>query len=155
MNIQKSFGIVNRDLGLLAPFVKDKATSAIINAREAGYPVSIFEGFRTPYRQDLLYTQGRTMPGKIVTNAKAWRSWHQYSLAVDVAFYMNGKWSWDGDFDKVAPFFIDQGFKWLDPQEQSHFQIDGGFDIDYAYSITKEFGVQTLWAVVKAKLGLI
>lgn len=43
----------------------------------------IYEGYRSPERQDELYAQGRTKPGKIITNARAWQSSHQYSRAFD------------------------------------------------------------------------
>lgn len=44
----------------------------------------VVEGWRSPTRQMQLYRQGRTRPGQIVTNAKAWESPHQYGLAVDI-----------------------------------------------------------------------
>ncbi|SVE43245.1 uncharacterized protein METZ01_LOCUS496099, partial [marine metagenome] len=38
---------------------------------------------RTYAEQDDLYEQGRTEPGKIVTNARGGKSWHNFGLAID------------------------------------------------------------------------
>lgn len=61
------------------------------------------EVLRSEARQAELYAQGRSKPGKIVTNAKAWGSGHQYGLSVDVVLILDGKEaSWDTvcDYDK-------------------------------------------------------
>lgn len=63
---------------------------------------------RTFAEQDILYAQGRTTPGKIVTNAKGSQSYHCYGLAIDIVLIvdMNGdekfetaSWDIDSDFD--------------------------------------------------------
>lgn len=75
--------------------------SAEVNRRleAAGIPLADYEGFRTPQRQAVLYARGR-IPGhgelgKTATRAKAWRSFHQYGLAVDKVFRVDGKWTWN------------------------------------------------------------
>jgi peptidoglycan L-alanyl-D-glutamate endopeptidase CwlK len=58
---------------------------------------------RTFAEQDAIYAQGRTKPGKIVSNAKGGLSLHNYGLAVDIVLIVDGKEaSWDvkKDFDK-------------------------------------------------------
>ena len=52
-------------------------------ALKAGINPYIYEGFRSRARQDELYAIGRTAPGKIVTQAKAGQSFHNYGLAFD------------------------------------------------------------------------
>lgn len=52
--------------------------------------------------QNELYAQGRTKPGKIVTNAKAGDSIHQYSCAMDFAILKDGKTTWDKQYYRVA-----------------------------------------------------
>lgn len=49
-----------------------------------GIGVKVLEIYRPPERQEQLYRQGRSAPGKIVTYAKAYESPHQWGLAVDV-----------------------------------------------------------------------
>lgn len=51
-----------------------------------GYEMAILEGYRSPERQDMLAKEGAH-----VTSAKAYQSYHQYGLAADCAFLLNGK----------------------------------------------------------------
>ena len=81
------------------------------------------EVIRSPQRQDELYAQGRSKPGKIVTNAKAWESAHNFALAVDYCLLIDGKeasWNTVLDYDKdgiadwteVANVFKEHGWAW-------------------------------------------
>lgn len=78
---------------------------------------------RTREEQDALYAQGRTKPGKIVTNAKFGQSFHSYGLAFDFVLLINGKeisWDikkdWDGDniadWMEVVNIFKKHGYTW-------------------------------------------
>jgi peptidoglycan L-alanyl-D-glutamate endopeptidase CwlK len=67
-----------------------------------GHPMMVTDGVRTTQQQQLLYAQGRTVPGKIVTQADGvvHRSNHQLhddglGHAVDMTFLVNGLPSWD------------------------------------------------------------
>lgn len=85
--------------------------------------------YRSRKEQQALYDQGRTKPGKKVTNAKPGRSYHNYGLAFDIVLLYdndgNGTFeeaSWDmvrdGDSDKkadwseVVEFFKSKGWEW-------------------------------------------
>lgn len=61
-----------------------------------GHPICVTSGIRTAAEQAALYAQGRTTPGKIVTDADGIRtlSNHQRGTAFDVAFLQDGKPSW-------------------------------------------------------------
>jgi peptidoglycan L-alanyl-D-glutamate endopeptidase CwlK len=48
-------------------------------------PIEVDTALRTPGAQDTIYAQGRTMPGKIVTNAKGYQSNHVIGCAADIA----------------------------------------------------------------------
>jgi peptidoglycan L-alanyl-D-glutamate endopeptidase CwlK len=85
----------NVDASILHPVFRDALAGLVSDLAKADIPLFVFEGVRTPVRQTYLYAQGRTRPGKIVTYAKAWHSYHQYGLAVDMVFGGAGKWSWD------------------------------------------------------------
>lgn len=52
---------------------------------------------RSPQEQDTLYAQGRTTAGKIVTNAKAYQSPHNFTpaQAFDFFFQKGGKAIWN------------------------------------------------------------
>lgn len=51
-----------------------------------GYDLALLEGYRSPERQAMLAAQGPH-----VTSADAFQSYHQYGLAADVAFWLDGK----------------------------------------------------------------
>ena len=69
---------------------------------ELGHPMVVTDGLRSLEQQAFLYAQGRTKPGKVVTNADGVRakSNHQakddgLGYAIDCAFLVNGRPSWD------------------------------------------------------------
>lgn len=64
--------------------------------RAQGLDIYLYEGARTPWRQAELYARGRTQgePGKTVTSAEPWESFHQYGLAADWVFGGPGNWYW-------------------------------------------------------------
>lgn len=56
----------------------------------------VFEGYRSVSRQKWLYGQGRTRPGKKVTNTPV-PGFHGYGLAADVVWWdKEGRPRWDG-----------------------------------------------------------
>ena len=56
-----------------------------------------YEGARSPQRQAQLYARGRTSgePGKTVTHAGPWDSFHNYGMAADFVFMVDGRWTWE------------------------------------------------------------
>lgn len=142
----------NRDIGLLYHPFAQKVTKALDECFELGYPLCIFEGYRSPERQDYLYEQGRTRPGKIVTQRQAWGSWHQYGLGCDVALYREGKWSWDFKYADIKLPFLSAGLQSLHPFEDGHFQLTGGLDIKYAADLSRNHGLPRLWMEISQTL---
>jgi peptidoglycan L-alanyl-D-glutamate endopeptidase CwlK len=53
---------------------------------------AIISGHRTFAQQSTLYEQGRSKPGKIVTNARAGHSNHNFALAYDIGIFAEGKY---------------------------------------------------------------
>ncbi len=86
MNDNKNKLKPNRDWELLAPFFAQKLRSAIAECQAEGYPVELFEGYRSGERQEWLYESGRTRDGKIITYARAGESVHGLGLGADVVF---------------------------------------------------------------------
>ena len=80
---------------VLHPAVRHRMRAVRDALHAEGHPFEIFEAFRTPQRQADLYAQGRTAPGRIVTKAPPWSSYHQYGLACDFVLFDDGQWSWD------------------------------------------------------------
>ncbi len=147
---------VYRDLQLLYIGFSNRLQKAVAKCHESGYMVEPFECWRSPKRQDFLYEQGRSRPGRIITNSKAWRSWHQYSCATDFAFKKDGKWSWDGDFRGAGAVFVREGLEWSGDFEQCHVQFTGGLNIVAAEAMMHEYGLPRVWMEIEfaaKKLG--
>ncbi len=153
MDSRKPLAYRNVNWDDMAPFAAARAKIAIAECNEHGYPVAMFEGQRSNQRQDALYAIGRTEPGKKVTNAKAGDSWHQYGLAIDIAYFDGKKWYWPKEeeaWEKPAAIFENHGFEWLFPYERVHFQITCGVRIYEAKTYVKN--LQELWDLVESRL---
>ena len=105
---------------------------------------------RTFAEQDALYAQGRTKPGRKVTNAPGGKSYHNYGLAIDIVMILdkdgNGTYesaSWDTklDFDgdgesdwiEVVEIFKRYGWVWGGDwkfYDAPHFQKTFGYTIN-------------------------
>jgi hypothetical protein len=53
-----------------------------------------YSGHRSIPSQEKLYAQGRTSPGKVVTNARGGQSPHNYGMATDWTIWINGEPQW-------------------------------------------------------------
>lgn len=90
-----SFGKTNRLVGV-HPELVDKVTKILSAMELLGFPMMVTEGVRTQERQQELYAQGRTAPGKIVTylDGTVRKSNHQakadgFGHAVDCCFLVD------------------------------------------------------------------
>ncbi|MCC3154585.1 M15 family metallopeptidase [Hymenobacter sp. BT770] len=100
--------------------------------RLLGLPV-ITECYRSVGRQDELYAQGRTKPGKIVTYKRGGESKHNWlpCSALDVAFLLpNGETSWSGlllskfaRLIKAADARVHWGGDWPGFKDWPHFEV--------------------------------
>jgi|TARA_Y100001934_G_scaffold171878_1_gene203863 peptidoglycan L-alanyl-D-glutamate endopeptidase CwlK len=112
---EKSWDLVSdKRISKLHPLVREKAKEFIIRAeKELGKKLRVVSGLRTWDEQARLYAQGRTLPGKIVTNAKPGQSLHNYGLAIDVVEIKDGKALWNNpDWEKIARLGKSIGFEW-------------------------------------------
>lgn len=85
----------SRSLDDLLPWVKTKAEAFIAACANEGIDVLITSTYRDSESQDALFAQGRTKPGKIVTNARGGYSWHNWRCAFDFVPLVNGKAQWE------------------------------------------------------------
>lgn len=102
---------------------------------------------RTFVEQNRLYAQGRSLPGKIVTNAKAGDSFHNYGQAVDVVLLIDGKeisydMLEDFDFDGTADWGeivqIFKKYKWSWGGDfKGKFKDFPHFEFSFGYTITQ------------------
>lgn len=109
------------------PMVRQLLDSGQQTILSTGWIFFITDGFRSFDEQTSLYAQGRTKPGKIVTNAKAGQSPHNYGLGVDLAFQKHGVLSYDKQlYDKIYPIARNLGFElgvdWTNFIDKPHFE---------------------------------
>ena len=82
-----------------------------------GRKLIITTTYRSPAEQQVLYAQGRTAPGQIVTQldgvTKLSNHNHQPSRALDFAVTIGGVITWDeAEYKKAGPYFRVRGLKW-------------------------------------------
>lgn len=128
--------MANKRLEDLHPVVRKKAEEFLQLCKEKGMNVLIYDTLRTFEEQDELYAQGRTKPGKKVTNARAGYSYHNYGLAFDCVPMVNGKTAWDrlDLFQKMGlvgkSVGLEWGGDWTKFRDYPHFQWTNGLTID-------------------------
>jgi len=121
-----------RDLNELLPEVKKGAELFLEECKRQGLNVLITETYRSQERQNYLYEQGRTRPGKKVTWTK--KSKHTSRRAFDICKNVRGKEydNSDGFFKKCADIAVSIGFTagyYWDKQDMPHIQLDVGSHI--------------------------
>lgn len=100
-------------IATLRPEVRPFARALVHRAAEEGIKVKIISGLRTYAEQDKLYAQGRTKPGKIVTNARGGYSNHNFGIAFDVGVFEASKYLEESPlYHKVGAIGIDLGLNW-------------------------------------------
>lgn len=122
----------NKRIETLHPLLRDRVKSFIQAAANKGIFLRVTSAKRSFSEQDDLYAQGRTKPGKVVTNAKGGESYHNYGLAFDVVPMMDGKPVWNDDelWQRVGrigkSFGFTWGGDWVSFPDKPHFQDDFG-----------------------------
>lgn len=120
-----------RDRKALHPLLQQKITELEKLCEKGGLKIGIGECLRTVAEQDALYAQGRTEPGKRVTNARGstYSSQHQWGIAFD--FYRDdgtGAFNEKGDFfTKVGSLAktlgLGWGGDWKSPVDKPHLYL--------------------------------
>lgn len=128
--------INSRSLDDLIPPAKQRVEVFLAAAKAAGIDLLVTSTYRDNESQNALYAQGRTTPGKIVTNAKAGQSFHNYRCAVDVVPLVAGKPRWDVKdqvWQTVGKLGKEAGLEWAGDwkrfKEYPHFQYTGGLTL--------------------------
>lgn len=93
-----------------------------------GLVFKIISGTRTYDEQNRLYAQGRTLPGKIVTNARGGFSNHNFGVAWDIGIFKNGEYIEESELYKSAGAIgkqqgLEWGGDWDSFQDEPHFQV--------------------------------
>ncbi len=130
----------SKSLDDLHPVVRDKATIFLKKCKDVGIYLLVTSTLRDFEAQTILYAQGRTAPGAIVTKAKAGESMHNYALAFDVVPVADGKPVWGSSstkdlalWNKVGTIGEECGLEWAGRwksfPELAHFQYTGGLTL--------------------------
>lgn len=121
-------------LAPLEPSFASAVRAAQATLEPAGIFLCVYSGLRTSDEQNADFGRGRTLPGSIVTNARAGQSMHNYGLAADIVPYLQGQ---DGalDWNSSSPRFLAMvaalkseglawGGDWVHFKDMDHFQSD-------------------------------
>ena len=132
--------INSRSLDELNPKVKDLALKLIDACANVGIAIIITSTYRDAESQTALYNQGRTPESKakgekIVTNARAGQSYHNYRVAFDVVPTIAGKAIWNdiGTWQTIGKIGVGLGLEWAGNwktfKEFPHFQFTNGLTL--------------------------
>lgn len=124
--------INSRKLEDLTPEARKRAEAFAAACKAKGIDVLFTCTYRDSESQAALYAQGRTAPGKKVTNAKPGQSFHEYRVAFDFVPIVNGKPQWNdtATFEKCGAIAEACGLEWAGRwksfNELAHCQFTGG-----------------------------
>ena len=117
-----------QNIATLLPPVQPLAQSLIADAATAGISIKIISGTRTYEEQDALYEQGRTKPGRIVTNARGGYSNHNFGVAFDIGVFEGGRYIDESPAYKAVGALgkqlgLEWGGDWKSIQDEPHFEL--------------------------------
>jgi peptidoglycan L-alanyl-D-glutamate endopeptidase CwlK len=119
----------------LQPQVRSAVEKVLADAEKAGLDILISQGLRTFAEQQRLFDQGRTKPGKVVTNAEPGESYHNFGLALDFVTVVKGKavWAVGKEWKRFVAISKKHGFEWGGDwktfQDNPHLQLTGGLSL--------------------------
>lgn len=115
-------------IATLLPEVRPYARALIHKAGEQGISIKAISGTRTYAEQDALYAQGRTKPGKKVTNARAGHSNHNFGIAFDIGVFDGTRYVPESSSYKAIGALgrelgLTWGGDWTSIRDEPHFQL--------------------------------
>jgi len=137
-------------LSKVHPALAERVKTLASNLLNHNINIEVVQGLRTFEQQNALFAQGRTTPGKRVTNARGGQSNHNYGLAVDVCPFKNGQPDWDDDgaFEIIGSeakkLDLEWGGDWQRFPDRPHLEL-GGLTIKECYHLHRQGGLQAVW----------
>ena len=127
-------------IATLLPQVRPIARALVQKAAAAGISIRVISGLRSYEEQAALYAQGRTAPGKKVTNARAGYSNHNFGIAFDVGVFEGNKYLPESPkYKAVGALGMDLGLEWggnwKTIVDQPHFQLRPTWAADESESL--------------------
>lgn len=154
---------INTDrLSKVHPWLSSVMHQVIGACATQGVPVLITQGLRTWQEQDALYGQGRTSPGKKVTNARGGQSYHNFGLAVDFvpvdaigkADWNVGHPAWSIVVGIAKQHNLEWGGDWVSFKDFPHLQVTAGLTLPMLRKIYSTGGLDACWKALDQRLGL-
>ena len=127
--------INSRSLSDLNPKVAALCSEFISRCKAQKIDIVITSTYRDAEAQNALYAQGRSLPGKKVTNAKSGQSFHNWRVAFDFVPIVNGKARWDDTalFTQCGEIAENLGLewagRWVKFKELAHCQYTHGLSL--------------------------
>jgi peptidoglycan LD-endopeptidase CwlK len=117
-----------RVIATLLPEAQPYARALIAKAAASGIAIKLLSGLRTYDEQNDLYAQGRTKPGKVVTNARGGYSNHNFGIAFDIGVFEGSRYLDESPkYKAVGVLGMDLGLEWggnwKTIQDEPHFQL--------------------------------
>ena len=158
-------------LALVCPALAAKIRQMADILLEQDIQLRVTQGLRSWNEQAKLYEQGRTTPGKIVTNAAPGHSWHNFGLACDclplgaVGVDWNSSHpQWKLMEDIGSSLGLTVGAKFRTFPDAPHFQLEGKLSVspdEETRQIFTQGGMLAVWEaagfsispVLQAKTG--
>ncbi len=142
-----------------APLLQIKVKAAMDYLAPFGVFFRVAQGLRDATPQTALYAQGRTSPGRIVTNARAGYSNHNFGMAVDCYPFLKGSTGALELNDPTVPVFqqmvhgvslqgLAWGGLWSHPKDCPHFQLANVpvTPLDSDRALLASGGLHAVWA---------
>jgi peptidoglycan LD-endopeptidase CwlK len=112
----------------LQPRVQTYARTLVHSAAASGIEIKVTSGLRTYAEQDVLFAQGRTKPGRKVTNAKGGESNHNFGIAFDIGVFEGSSYLPESPaYDAVGvlgkELGLEWGGDWVRIVDKPHFQL--------------------------------
>ena len=102
-----------KNIATLVPDAQVQAREFLKQVRAAGINARIIGGTRTFAEQDALFAQGRTVPGKVVTNARGGFSNHNFGIAWDIGIFKGTSFLDESpQYDEAGQIGKDLGLEW-------------------------------------------
>lgn len=140
-------------LSQVHPLLRQRVEAIIARMADQGITLEVVQGLRTAKEQNELYAQGRSKPGRKVTNAKAWQSFHNYGIAVDLCPFVDGKPQWDAPRKvwnaigaEAERLHLEWGGRWKF-RDLPHVQMPG-LSISQCFDLSKAGSLTPVWDAI-------
>jgi len=117
-----------RCIASLHPQVQPLARSLVQIAAKHGVEICVISGNRSYEEQNVLFAQGRTTAGKIVTRAQGGWSNHNFGLAFDIGVWENGQYQPESKSYRIVgnlgkAIGLEWGGDWKSIVDEPHFEV--------------------------------